>query len=762
MALVEPSKDEAINPTAPAFPTFPGPGFARTRPEHNDLLTHPDRSKFFNSIEENPAKLPLQRFDPGVFNQELFDEKLYSVFPKKATYGMIGTVLPRSVWAGGQVKAGTYQGTQAAISEIYERMESAYTSYLGAAFGIDLPLPRKSDLDDQKKNYQWSSYPLDEEGNPAEYPPHLQHIPKEEDVHIWEIFDKYGLVDAKTIIAKIIPGRFKLVDEAAEELLHGARYVAGGSPQVGKTIQEVVDYNKHYTKQATDVSDGRNLAHLEDWFTDRRFSEQSFSGTNPTTIKQIPEPLLKEFIEAAKTTGEVDWAATLSSADKKSLLVQDYSYFRKAIQVGPTDTMKWEPVGVDMVPCWAVASVALYQLHDDGKLHPIAITIDYRVSLFSLLETMANSVTIFNKRKLPTDSSDGEHDDWPWRFAKTCALTSDWYRHELTVHLTDAHFIEEAIIVATNRTIPMDHTVHQILYPHWLKTLPLNAAARSILVPQVIRDIVGFTPEQTSSFVKSAFEEFDFVGNYVPNQLEVRGFPGTPEGLRNERYKNYPYAKNISEIWPVIKAYVKARLLAEFDGETQDKIDDKIKVDHYIADWCKEIQTAGWIKSFPTVQTLDQLIDVLTMCIHLAAPYHTAVNYLQNFYQYFVPSKPSALFCEPPSTLEALKSFGEPELVAALPLNRQRQWMLAAHIPWLLSFKVGQDNSLIHFAFSQYTLYRNKDGAKQKKVADAASGLYQSLIELKKKFFDVSAGMDADSIPYLVMDPHSTAVSVLI
>ncbi|THC90331.1 hypothetical protein EYZ11_010210 [Aspergillus tanneri] len=43
-----------------------------------------------------------------------------------------------------------------------------------------------------------------------------------------------------------------------------------------------------------------------------------------------------------------------------------------------------------------------------------------------------------------------------------------------------------AIIVASNRQLQPDHLVMQLLYPHWQKTLALNAAARNNLVPHVI------------------------------------------------------------------------------------------------------------------------------------------------------------------------------------------------------------------------------------------------------------------------------------
>jgi len=34
----------------------------------------------------------------------------------------------------------------------------------------------------------------------------------------------------------------------------------------------------------TDIEAGRNIGLLPDWFSDRRFADQSFTGTNPTTI----------------------------------------------------------------------------------------------------------------------------------------------------------------------------------------------------------------------------------------------------------------------------------------------------------------------------------------------------------------------------------------------------------------------------------------------------------------------------------------------
>ncbi|KHN97024.1 lipoxygenase [Metarhizium album ARSEF 1941] len=103
--------------------------------------------------------------------------------------------------------------------------------------------------------------------------------------------------------------------------------------------------------------------------------------------------------------------------------------------------------------------IALGSLSRTAVLHPVAIVCDYKAN-------MASSVVIFNQRKLPSDRTDKEESDWPWRCAKTHCTT------------------------------PLDHIGHKLLEPHWYRTLSLNAAARSTLVPPpIIKDLVGLKPD---------------------------------------------------------------------------------------------------------------------------------------------------------------------------------------------------------------------------------------------------------------------------
>lgn len=169
------------------------------------------------------------------------------------------------------------------------------------------------------------------------------------------------------------------------------------------------------------------------------------------------------------------------------------------------------------------------------------------------------------------------------------------------------------------------HPVYRLLEPHWLKTLLLNAAARATLIPKVVLQLVSLENSQALKFISHAFKNFDFVGQYVPNDLASRGFP--TEKLDEGRFKNYAYARNMKLMWDVLRSFVALMIVIHYASDVAVASDQQVK------DWYQEIQSqqGGQLPTFPTITTRDQLINALAMCIHIASPQHTAVNYLQNF-----------------------------------------------------------------------------------------------------------------------------------
>jgi hypothetical protein len=169
--------------------------------------------------------------------------------------------------------------------------------------------------------------------------------------------------------------------------------------------------------------------------------------------------------------------------------------------------------------------------------------------------------------------------------------------------------------------------------------------------------------------------------------------------------------------------------------------------------------SGGQMKSFPDLKTVADLVDAVTACIHIASPQHTAINYLQNYYQTFIINRPAALYASVPKTLEELDAYQEADLLKSYPINHPREWLLASHVSHLLSFRVAQDQNLPNFALSAAKI-ANLNG--QTKLATAAAQLYADLADLKIVFQQHSNELDDRVKPYNVMDPDATAVSILL
>jgi hypothetical protein len=209
------------------------------------------------------------------------------------------------------------------------------------------------------------------------------------------------------------------------------------------------------TRKKKNVGTEPSIANRDDWYSDAVFAQQSFTGPNPTSIANASAEWIERFQGSAKSQGKSRVLSLLRNSNPESFYIQDYSYFRSAANAPPNSVL----VSDDGVR-FRCAAVTLFQLSPEGKLHPLAIVLDYRVC-------MDNSVVIFNQRLSPSDPTTTEARDWPWRYAKMCNQVSDWFHHEGVVHLNNCHLVEEATIVAASRSFTSDHIVWRLLEPHW-------------------------------------------------------------------------------------------------------------------------------------------------------------------------------------------------------------------------------------------------------------------------------------------------------
>jgi len=590
-------------------------------------------------------------------------------------------------------------------------------------------------------------------------------IPLKDQAALTTIFNKTRLLDTGTLLTQLVP-------DNVFDFLH--------SDPEADTLAGLGKRNKELRAEKKDIFTDPNIGDRDDWYTDRIFAQQQFTGTNPMTIESISDNLLDEFKAAAQRQSKSEISKLLAETDKSNLYVQDYSYFRQAIRAEPdaslqsTEDSGWlrrieglfsKDVRNDDAIRYLCAPVCLFILDPaSGQLHPLGIVIDYKGS-------MESSVMVFNRHISPSSGEprSDEETDWPWRYAKTCVQTADWTRHEITVHLTNTHFVEEATIVAAQRSFEDNHPVLALLKPHWIKTLSLNAAARSVLVPSVISKIAGMADGELHGFIQHAYTNFDWTANFVPKDLARRGFPVDEikaAGPQHPRFRKYTYARNMLEMWACLKQFVASMLATDYASDAD------VAADTSLQKWAEEMRAnyGGNLRSFPaSFSTFDEMVDSVTMCIHLASPQHTAVNYLQEYYQSFVVNKPPCLCTPPPKTLDELMAYKEPDIMRAIPVNAPRTWLLASHLPHLLSYKVVQDQNLVTYARSLWILTQQKiDGPgetpdKQVKTGKAASELLAELKRLGDVFKQRSEELkDGGDIAYDVMDPVTTAVSILI
>ena len=324
----------------------------------------------------------------------------------------------------------------------------------------DSSMSDEENLQEKRKLYRWTT-----EGG---YPPYLQAIPDQDAVDKFKIFD---------------PERFATVqaDRIAGEIAQFFAPLGGGNVTMASIEQRYIDLRKAAVAAGQpDVYTAPNVGLRPDWYTDAVFSQQHFTGVNPTGLKQASEDWIAAFAEVASEQKNKAAQALLSTS-RSSFYVVDNSDYRYVLGLAPDTPIVATGAGQ---PAFGCSSVTLFSLSNTGKLHPVAICLDYKGSLKA-----DKSVTIFNKRLTPEAQGVDENTDWPWRYAKMAASVSDWARHELAVHLTETHLVEEATIVAAQRNLPDSHIVSQLLHPHWYKTLSLNFLARLTLVPVFIEKV---------------------------------------------------------------------------------------------------------------------------------------------------------------------------------------------------------------------------------------------------------------------------------
>ena len=241
-------------------------------------------------------------------------------------------------------------------------------------------------------------------------------------------------------------------------------------------------------------------------------------------------------------------------------------------------------------------------------------------------------------------ADDGNH--LKWKIAKYFVNVACAIQHESVAHLGDCHLIMEAIAVATHRQLPKEHPLFRLLEPHLRFTIGINdGASHNLIVPGgVVAANVGADIAWTLQMVNDARKAWRWGENSPDRIFALRG-------LDADQLAAYPFRDDTLLLWKAIKDFVAAYVAIYYTSE------HAVGTDRELAAWVEELgcEQRGNLPGFPaTLNTREQLIEVVAQMIYIAGPLHASVNYGQYPFAGFAPSVAAAIYKAAPTRDEPI------------------------------------------------------------------------------------------------------------
>nr|VDD58707.1 unnamed protein product [Brassica oleracea] len=370
------------------------------------------------------------------------------------------------------------------------------------------------------------------------------------------------------------------------------------------------------------------------WLRDDEFARQAIAGINPVNIERVRtfppvsnlDPEIYGPQHSALTSdhiiGHLDGLSVQQALEENRLYMLNYHdiFLPFLDRINALDGRK------------AYATRTIFFLTRLGTLKPVAIEL--------CLPPHGHNHRSKRVVTPPVDATS----NWVWQLAKAHVSSNDAGVHQLVNHWLRTHACLEPFILAAHRQLSAMHPIFKLLDPHMRYTLEINALARQSLISAdgVIEE--GFTAglygmEMSAAAYKSSWR-FDMEG--LPADLIRRGIavpdPTKPHGVKL-LIEDYPYANDGLLLWSAIQTWVRTYVeryypnpnLIKTDSELQSWYSESINVGH------ADLRDAEW---WPELNTVDDLVSILTTLIWLASAQHAALNFGQYPYGGYVPNRP--------------------------------------------------------------------------------------------------------------------------
>ncbi|XP_042405541.1 linoleate 13S-lipoxygenase 2-1, chloroplastic-like [Zingiber officinale] len=414
------------------------------------------------------------------------------------------------------------------------------------------------------------------------------------------------------------------------------------------------------------------------WFRDEEFSRQTLAGLNPLSIQLVTEfPFVSKLDPSIYGSPESLITAELIEREIKGIMA-----FKEALEQKKLFILDYHDLLLPFVhkireleDSTLYASRTLFFLTPEGTLRPIAIEL-----------TRPASPKKPQWRQVFTPSWDATG-AWLWRLAKVHVVAHDAGYHQLVSHWLRTHCCMEPYIIAGNRQLSQMHPIYRLMHPYFRYTMEINALARVYLVNANGIIEQTFAPGKYSLELCSAAygQQWRFDMEALPADLIRRGMavedPEAEHGLRLT-IEDYPYAQDGLLIWSAVEQWV-----ADYVGHYYSSPAD-IAADSELQSWWTEVRTKGHADKqnepwWPSIDSQDDLVRVLTTIIWVASGHHAAVNFGQYQFGGYFPNRPSTARTNMPvedasdSDLAKFRAKPEAELLRCFPSKIQATLVMA-------------------------------------------------------------------------------------
>ncbi|XP_063757830.1 polyunsaturated fatty acid lipoxygenase ALOX15B-like isoform X2 [Eleginops maclovinus] len=248
---------------------------------------------------------------------------------------------------------------------------------------------------------------------------------------------------------------------------------------------------------------------------------------------------------------------------------------------------------IDGKPTVLTPALCLLYLNPEKKLLPIAI---------QLSQQHSGENPIF----LPTDSKSD------WLLAKLFVRSADTLHHLLVSHLLKTHLLPEVFTMATFRNLPKNH-------PLYKSTL---------------------AEEGQVELLRRGLSRMTYSSLCLPKNIAARGLESIP---------NFHFRDDALRLWSIINSFIKSLVAYYYPS------DSEVSADSELQEWLNEIFYYGFLgnydSGFPSsLQTVEELIQVVTTVVFTSSVLHSAGNRGQFDYLGWSPNGPLILHKAPPTT----------------------------------------------------------------------------------------------------------------